>query len=335
MTNEAVKLEIQAALSDPRAVCAKLDLLKGARPQGRGGVTVCCPAHAERTPSCSVTVGRDGALRVKCFGCDWGGDVFDLIGKVYGCDGHGQFPEQLTIAADLAGLSYLLDASPTEVANLPKREPVAIPDERTYPVQSEVLALWRSCQNLRTDADVCELLESRAIRASDVDARDLARLIPEDAGGLPVWARYQGDPWTTTGHRLLLPVYDATGAMRSVRAWKVSPFDAPKRLPPGGHKATGLVLANSYGLELLRGEYGPGRVLFVEGEPDWLTWALQATYPVFGVLSGAWTAEHAARVCTGSDVLIRTHNDPAGDKYAAHIVETLRGKRVSLRRLQA
>lgn len=334
MADDAVKLEIQAALSDPRSVCTKLDLMRGARSQARGGVLVCCPSHQEKTPSCSVTVGNDGALRVKCFGCDFSGDVFDLVGKVFGCDAPGQFREQLTLAADLAGLGYLLDAPASEVAKLPKREPAYVPDERTYPVQSDVLRLWQSGTKLNADSDVCELLESRAINPQAVDAQDLARLIPEAASGLPGWAKYQGEPWTVTGHRLLLPVYDCTGSMRSVRAWRVTASDTPKRLPPGGHKATGLILANRDGVELLKGESGPGRILFVEGEPDWLTWSLQAAFPVFGVLSGAWTPEHAAKVPLGSEILIRTHNDKAGDKYADQIVDSLKGKCLQVRRLQ-
>ncbi len=53
---------VRRALSDPRDVCRRLGLDRGARPQG-GGLMILCPAHQERTPSCSITRGPDGTLR--------------------------------------------------------------------------------------------------------------------------------------------------------------------------------------------------------------------------------------------------------------------------------
>jgi hypothetical protein len=55
--------EIKAALSDPCGVAARLGLTDGARRQA-GGIHVKCPAHDDRSPSCSLTRGRDGRLRV-------------------------------------------------------------------------------------------------------------------------------------------------------------------------------------------------------------------------------------------------------------------------------
>ncbi|MSX01589.1 MAG: hypothetical protein F2813_00335 [Actinobacteria bacterium] len=45
----------------------------------------CCPLHSEKTPSFTIFQGRtDGVWRWKCFGCDEGGDVIDLVEKVQG-----------------------------------------------------------------------------------------------------------------------------------------------------------------------------------------------------------------------------------------------------------
>ena len=65
------------------------------------------------------------------------------------------------------------------------------------------------------------MLEARAIDGALLDV-NIARVIAKGAK-LPRWAAYsEHRPWTVTGHRLLLPVYDASGVMRSVRAWRVS-----------------------------------------------------------------------------------------------------------------
>ena len=59
--------EVRRTLVDPVRVCERLGLAKGARRQSTG-LSIRCPAHAERTPSCSVTRGPDGTIRVRCFG---------------------------------------------------------------------------------------------------------------------------------------------------------------------------------------------------------------------------------------------------------------------------
>lgn len=95
--------DVREALSDPWAVIRALGLEKGAQRQA-GGALVCCPAHGDRTPSCSVTRGPDGTVRVRCFGCDLAGDVFVLVAAVRGLDGHRDFPSVLREAAELAGV---------------------------------------------------------------------------------------------------------------------------------------------------------------------------------------------------------------------------------------
>lgn len=79
---------LRLAFSDPWDLCEKLGLLHGRK--GRSyqplskGVLVQCPVHQDRTPSCSVTQGKDGSVQVKCFGCDLSGSALDLIAAVEG-----------------------------------------------------------------------------------------------------------------------------------------------------------------------------------------------------------------------------------------------------------
>jgi hypothetical protein len=76
--------EIKARWTAPYAVAEALGLLEGSRRQG-GGLTVRCPAHGDKTPSCSITR-AGGTLRVRCFGCGLAGDVFALVAAVRGLD---------------------------------------------------------------------------------------------------------------------------------------------------------------------------------------------------------------------------------------------------------
>ena len=101
-------------------------------------------------------------------------------------------------------------------------------------------------------------------------------------------------------------------------------------------KATGLVLANRLGQELLTGKRStPTVVVVAEGEPDWAV--CSTVWPrlaVFGITSGSWSDDFAKRIPLGSEVIVRTHNDPAGDKYATTIIESVKSRAV-VRRSEA
>src|SRR4051812_4029398 len=124
--------EVRAALSDPRTLCHALEIDKGARRQ-TAGLTVLCPVHAERTPSCSVTRGEGGSVRVRCFGCEFTGDALTLISVVRGLNLRGQFREVLAEGARIGGLYHVLaelesgrrDDRPAAVPPAPQRLPPA------------------------------------------------------------------------------------------------------------------------------------------------------------------------------------------------------------------
>lgn len=142
----------------------------------------------------------------------------------------------------------------------------------------------------------------------------------------------------------MTPVYDNTGLLRSLRFRAIrDPGTAPKALPPRGYDLGGLVMADSIGLALLRGQREDngmkwdGRVVIAEGEPDFLSFAIdknrlnqaissRSTHAVFGVVSGSWSAGIAGRIPTGSVVAIWTHLDPKGDSYAETIRKSFAGR---------
>lgn len=328
MGDELVE-DIRRALSDPRKVAELLGLK--VHPGGAGYVKVCCPAHAERTPSCSIRR-VEGAIGVRCFGCEWTGDVFSLIAAV---ERLGSFPDQLRRAAELAGRPDLADqvgrgADPDRprAAPPPRQDEPAEP-ERDYPDHAELEALWGALTRVDADPEASAHLAARRIDPGHVSRLDLARTLhPRTATDrLPEWARYRGAWWRDIGHRLIVRVFDCEGAWRSVRSWRVRDGDSPKRLPPAGRKAAGLVLANPRAVAMLEGGAPPCQIVVCEGEPDWLVRStMHSDRPVFGVLSGGWHEGFGARVPYGSEVVVRTHLDAAGERYALAVIASVRGR---------
>lgn len=333
-------LEVRRRLVDPVALCEQLALTEGATRQATG-LLIRCPVHGERNPSCSVTRGPDGTIRVRCFSCDFAGDALHLVAAAREIDVRGAFREVLAEAAELAGLVEQATelrhgrepTAPRERAPLPPVEP-----ERDYPLGAEVAALWKSTIPVTDDPEASAMLASRGIDPERVGAASLARVLHPQTHPtrMPGWARYKGSwavsrSWLQTGHRLLLRAYDCSGQVRSVRAWRVCDGETPKRLPPSGFRASGLVVANAPGTRWLAGWRAP-RIVIVEGEPDLLARSIVSPLDaVIGVGSGSWHDGFARRVPYGAEVDVLTHLDQAGERYAAQIILSI-GKRANVRR---
>lgn len=327
--------DIRRSLRDPMALARMLNMKPRRSPRG---AVVLCPVHNEKSPSCSITPGSDGTLRVRCFGCDWRGDVLHFIAAALNLNPKSDFREVLASAADLAGMADQAQAlrdgkPPPERAERPSAPPPE--PERDYPPEAEVAELWATARPVTEDAAAVAMLEGRRLNPRSVESLNAARvLLPEThRSRIPSWAWFRGRrsssaPWTKTGHRLIVPVYDCMGRFRSVRAWLVEPQDnTPKRVPPVGHKASQLVLASREAVSLLRGEDGGTRIVVCEGEPD--TLARMIVSPgevVIGVLSGSWHDGFAHRIPYGSEVVIRTHLDQAGEKYSDAVFESVRDR---------
>ncbi len=93
------------------------------------------------------------------------------------------------------------------------------------------------------DREVAGYLEARCLDPTEVEARNLARAVPLGAR-LPAWARFQGKPWTSSGHRLVVPLYSASGTLESLHARSVLPNvpSSDKAASPAGAEVRGLVM---------------------------------------------------------------------------------------------
>jgi hypothetical protein len=327
--------QVRWALADPTKLCGWLGLTKGATRQA-GGLLICCPVHSERNPSCSVTKGPDGTSRVRCFGCDFSGDALTLVATCRGLSLQDDFREVLIIGAEISGHLGLAeeikldgeqsDEAKAKLEEARKRRVVIEPpeplEEREYPPVDEVRALWDASTPVSEDVAACAMLVGRKIDPDLVTKCNLARVVPST---LPSWATYRGKTWNQTGHRMIVRAWDCRGQLRSVRAWRVAGNIGPKRLPPAGHKAAGLVQANGLAVGMLRGRVSPILLSILEGEPDWLTGStmLMNEGATVAVGSGSWNEDFARRVPTATEVHVCTHADPTGDKYARYIIDTL------------
>lgn len=334
--------ELRNTIVDSREVCARLGLLggKGSWVRQSNGVIVRCPWHEEKTPSCSVRRGPDGTIQVRCHGCGVGGDVLSLVAQVNGLSTRSDFVSVLLATAELGGRSDIAEAlngngNAQQWHALPPPSAPRDP-ERVHMAKEDCNRFWGILAPVSADAEVSTWLASRGLDAETVEGNDWARALPATAE-CPRWARYQGADWTQTGHRLILPMFDASGEMRGVRAGRVVDGDTPKRLPPGGFRASGLVLANDLAIAMLRGTYSDRNVVIVEGEPDALAWMAhrpKTPTAVMGIVSGGWTGHIAHRVTTGATITLLTHADRAGDRYAQEIVDSI-GKRCFFHRRAA
>jgi hypothetical protein len=330
--------EIKYALSDPTRVLEALGMMgQGkARLRQAGGWSVRCPVHEDGTPSCSVQQ-RDGVILWKCHGCQASGDVLHLVAFANNLNIDTNFKAVLAEAARLAGLWHIVDKlagrEPVGPRPVPPPPPVAEPP-REWPPREEVAALWSACVPTADDVDVASYLRARSLNPDVIDGRELARALPERAA-LPRWAVCAGGSWRTVGYKLVIPMFDANGEMRSVRVARVVDGDGPKRRPPFGHKASELVMVDLFGRAMLRSEFKPYRVVIVEGEPDFLSRASvmnDAHGCTLGVVSGSWTPAFAARIPLAGRVALRTDVDEAGDRYAAEIEASLKRRAFVWRR---
>lgn len=340
---------IRAALADPRRVVEAFQLARGAQRYG-SGILVLCPWHSERSPSCSVHRGGDGTIAVRCHSCGATGDLFSLRAAQRGLDPRKDFRLLLEELAQLAGVTLIRPGDRVNVtAPMPAAPPPPPPEGRDYPPADDVHDLLDRCGPCAKDPAVSAWIRSRHLVPEDVDRGGLAFALPLDVE-LPTWARYRGkrpaaEPWNVLGYRLIFPLRDHLGRVRSVRARAIVTGLQPKALPPAGHKVKGLVLADALAAVVLQAKGWPGatdraahglpagQLVIAEGEPDFLTWATadgalnRRDFAVMGIQgSGSWSAELGEAIPDRSEVIAWTDPDDAGDRYADELAASMAGR---------
>jgi hypothetical protein len=337
--------DVRTRLSDLAAqILASIDvaaLVAELLPVRRVGreLTGSCPFHEDHTPSFNV---NPESGKFFCFGCQAKGDVFDLVGHLWGVQG---FHGQLAAVARWGGLAWALDQIERRevlrvLAPTPKCAPG--PAARKTVDREEVAALWSLCRPVTDDAAVSGYLSGRTLDPVAIAERDLARAIPERAK-LPAWASCRGVPWNRSNHRLVARLFDTQGQLASLTARRIveAADDVPKALFPPGPRA-GLLLADEAGRWALRApsDYLPSELWIAEGVTDFLALACDfalddesAPGSLAIVGPSSWSKAAADRVPDRVVVVVVAVDvDKAGDTYFAEIVKTFGGRPVRIDR---
>lgn len=336
---------IRQRLADPSRVCALLGLVATKRQPG--GVWVLCPAHKERTPSCSITRGPDGTLRVRCFGCDLAGDVLHLVAAVRGLSTDRDFGAVVREAGELAGVE---DASPPMPAAPAEPEPHRVSVLAFDALLAPLATLGRLDGGSALVEAVCAYLAARGLLEE-------ARL---DGwwGVPPQWAQpdlvammgaitcemHHGEigpehalRWTLAdirtcglfgrrgfvheGHRLAIPWRDERGRVQTLQRRRLGPGRPPYVFPSGRRPA------QPYGIDRLRAERP---LVIVEGAIDVLARraldrAQGLDRDVIGIPGVSSWVRDWAQLGAGREVFLGLDADAAGDKAAQRIASALWG----------
>ncbi len=341
--------DVRDALCDPRGLCDALGLLDGPRSWSRQarGVLVRCPWHEERTPSCSVFVGGDGTVAVKCHGCGASGDALSLVAAVRGLDLRADFGAVLEECAYLAGVR-LTPSSTGYVARpapAPRAAPVTLGDDafaaladallELCPVEGEVDA-WGYLRR----RGIAELARGWAALPSSATGRAQVRDALVARVGRDAWLRSglahadgpKAGEWLFGDHRLVIP-WRAAGVQGAVVTLQrrllrapSSPSE-PRYVVPRGRPAT-----VPYGCETALEELGAGMELcIVEGAIDTLAMRLlagragleRATVGIPGVEHWRRCAGPLCGAVRGCVAVIALDPDAAGERHVAELAEEL------------
>lgn len=333
--------------------------LETREPRGASGGQAACPScgAALRHPSrhdrrLAVGIRREGR-GWRCYECDAHGDQLHLV--AIALEGHRW--DELGADGKARVKAWVVEwlhigQSPSSTPTPKRLEVLPLDAPPVYPPQDEVLALWDRAVPVNRDERAAKWLGTRGLSALRLANADLCRVLPWGAP-CPPWAgrpaldandeqpAREARPWSKSAYRVIFPLFDADGAMRSMLARYVGvPPDARaakrtqlKSRAPHGFERRGLVLACPRAALMLRGERLPKlRVVVGEGEMDFCSW-VTAAVPVpgelpttLGVFAGGWTAGHAAKVPDGTTLVVATHADKGGEVYAAQIVESLKAR---------
>lgn len=293
----------------------------------------------------SATFGAGGGWRCHRSDCGASGDISDLVAYRLTGERLGNDARQLAeVSGWLADRGYVQIDTDSDTARAALRAlPPPPPDpSKRWPDQREVLAVWNAARPVTADPAILAWMMQRYGSHADrlvrlVDHLSAARAL--SPGAAPSWARFGGRSWYEGGYRLIFPLCDAGGQIRSVRARRIRQQPTPKAIPAAGHGCAGLVLGCDRARALLSGAPLPGkwpagrapRVVVVEGETDWLTWLSRRrtlTDPaLIGVYSGAWLPAHSAALPPASIVIVRTDDNDAGHRYAEAIARASNSRR--------
>jgi DNA primase len=326
-------LRVRELLTDVRSLCRALALLTKPGATQRQAM-VCCPWHADRTPSCSVRLAPDGTIAVKCHACSATADALGLIKQVRGID---RFEDVLREAAEIAHAPGLIEGPDYRPE---RRDEPSISDEDYASIWEAVLD---TCSPMRsTSPRVGEYLLGRGIYA-DAEAAGV-RGLPRDGRALVASLlasfdrkllelagvlRAGVDEIEWPAYSVLIPWRDRFGRISCVQRRRLDDVK-PKYLSPRGSSPRA-----PFGVEHLAAalEYhGPdAEIIITEGALDCLARrriarAQDERAAVIGVYSASSPAVGLPiELMRRRQVVLALDDDKDGDRACAEIANALNG----------
>lgn len=336
MSDVARELRREPLAADPLALCRALGIDRPAKRQG-AGLLICCPAHAEKDPSCSVRVAGDGTVAVRCHACGWSADAIGLVRQVHSLD----FPEALKELARITGRWDLVDATqprrpPPSPRPPPAPEPPRMSDDDFHRIATMLL---ERCA-LRPQRDVWAYLEERGLE-SEAEMAGLAAL-PSGAAAqralhdelialgadLDGAGLAHGGRFVYGGHRLVIPWRDRAGRVETLQRRRID-GDEPKYVFPRGRQ-----MRSPFGVDLFDAAMdawgGQAEVIVSEGALDALARRrlarMSGLRAVVIAIPSATTLleERIVDLADGRDVILSFDNDEAGAKAVARLLKPLK-----------
>ncbi|TAJ23653.1 MAG: hypothetical protein EPO68_02600, partial [Planctomycetota bacterium] len=269
-------------------VAMVLERLKGAK-RSAGGHVALCPAHADTNRSLSLDPGADGRALLKCFA---------------GCPTNSILAALGLREADL----FERGAAREQAARKEAEKPCFLPAEAAS-LWANALARTRNDEQIEAERPVYAYLEQRGL----AEAWE-SRLYGVIAAGMSLHVAMAR--WPNTGHRLIVPLYDASGRVTNVQARAIG-GSTPKTLFPAGGVVKGTVFADERGLRVLRGvEPTATPVVIGEGLTDFLAMAIGSPTPVLSVPGSSFAAAALGAWVRGRTVVLAFDRDKAGDEAA-------------------
>ena len=281
----------------------------------------CCPFHGEKTPSFTVTPGKN---LFHCFGCHVGGDVFNFVMKIENVS----FPEAIKILANKYGIP-IPEKQKTEQEILREKNSKQIFDANALAVK-----FFQACL-LKTEygKNALEYLSKRGIDADIIERFSLGLAAPgyhtlcnalEKRGisaellakaGLAV-KRDDGSVYDRFRERIMIPIKDARGRVVGFTGRVVGKGE-PKYLNTG---ETELFTKRSilFGMDVA---FKPAKerkqIIVVEGHMDAISLHAAGVDWTVASMGTAFTEQHAnliARIVP--EVVFSFDSDEAGLKAA-------------------
>jgi DNA primase len=326
--------ELRAELANPEQLCRELGITGSSVQRQRGGVLIECPFHAEKTASCSVSLGPDRTIRVRCFACGASGDALTLIAHVRGLDLRREFRAVLDAAADLAGRSDMRVPSSLEADEPPLDDPAyaalaaALADLCRLERQPEAMkyVARRGLLPGAAEAGLFALprpyeqgrIISELLQPHGADALERAGWLWRDKGTGILGV----DRFSRAGHRLCIPWRAPDGTIQSVQRRRLDAGE-PKYIFPRGRRSR-----FPFGVERLASTSSETPIAFCEGALDTVALRLLARRGgddllVLGLPGVDCWRPGWAKLATRREAFVALDADAAGERKREQIVDDL------------